>query len=278
MIELIRPQWPAPAWVQAVVTTRIGGMSQAPYSQCNLGLHVGDTVAAVEQNRAQLAEQLGLPAPVQWLNQSHGVAVAHYPADRLSENPFHNSSLNQSMQNPKKHGTSQPIVASTVSLPAQDADAFYTDQQGSPGAVMTADCLPVILVSEEERELAVVHAGWRGLARGVLAATLAHFRASPSDIIAWLGPAIGPRAFEVGEDVWEAFTQQQASLSAAFTRSSTNRWLADIYQLARAQLAALGVSRCFGGEFCTYTQADKFFSYRRDGETGRMATIAWIAD
>lgn len=240
--ELIIPDWPAPRGVRACSTTRIGGVSQMPYDALNLGAHVGDRPEAVLANRQRLVTLADLPTMPQWLNQVHGTQVV------------------------------------PLSSPASDVltgDAAYTNKPGLVCAVMTADCLPVLFCSDSGDEVAAAHAGWRGLCSGVLEATLNHFRVPATSVMAWLGPAIGPRAFEVGPEVREAFMAQNPAAADAFI-ANDNKFLADIYQLARLRLQAQGVTKIFGGDACTVTQADKFFSYRRDGTTGRMASLIWV--
>lgn len=241
-IELITPDWPAPDRVRACSTTRAGGVSMAPYAALNLGAHVGDQPAAVKENRQRLMAQANLPAQPQWLNQVHGTAVARLPL---------------------------------ASSDANTADAAYSDRVGAVCAVMTADCLPVLFCSEQGDEVAAAHAGWRGLCGGVLEETLRAFRAPASQTMAWLGPAIGPQAFEVGPEVRDAFMAQQAEAENAFIPYGS-KYLADIYQLARLRLRAQGVTRIYGGDVCTVSEPGKFFSYRRDGSTGRMASLIWL--
>ncbi|MEW6445507.1 MAG: peptidoglycan editing factor PgeF [Pseudomonadota bacterium] len=242
-LPVVVPDWPAPPGVRAVVTTRAGGVSRPPYDRLNLATHVGDDPAAVAANRRLLREALALPTDPLWLEQVHGVSVceADAPVERRC------------------------------------ADAAYTDRAGAVLAVLTADCLPVLFASRDGREIGVAHAGWRGLEAGVLEATLDRFSASPAEIIVWLGPAIGPAAFEVGEEVRAAFLAHDARAREAFAPSvRERRWLADLYRLARQRLAARGVTTVHGGGLCTAADAARFYSYRRDGVTGRMATLIWV--
>lgn len=241
-IELLTPEWPAPCSVRACSTTRVGGVSAAPYDSLNLGAHVGDLPESVQENRQRLVEGAGLPAMPQWLEQVHGTDVAHLPLRSLA----------------------------TVA-----ADAAYTDRPGAVCAVMTADCLPVLFCADAGHEVAAAHAGWRGLCGGVLEETLRRFHAPASQIMAWLGPAIGPQAFEVGPEVREAFMAQHVDAAQAFIPHG-GKYLADIYALARLRLQAQGVTRIYGGEACTVSEPSKFFSYRRDGSTGRMASLIWL--
>ncbi len=233
------PEWPAPPAVRALVTTRAGGVSRGPYASLNLADHVGDTAAAVAENRRRLCARL--PAEPLWLRQVHGSAV----------------------------------VDAAAAAPDAEADAALTRQPGTVCAVLTADCLPVLLCSRSGRTVCAAHAGWRGLAGGVLEAAVAALAESPEDLLAWLGPAIGPRAFEVGDEVRAAFLAAAPQAEAAFAPAAPGKWLADLYLLARQRLQAAGVVRIFGGGLCTFSDAARFYSYRRDGITGRMAALIW---
>jgi len=235
----IHPDWPAPPGVRAMTTTRQGGVSQGAWAGFNLGTRCGDDPAHVGRNRALLDGEL--PAPVRWLRQVHGTRVI-----RLTE---------------ALRGEPEP-----------EADAAVTFRPGCVCAVLTADCLPVFFCNRKGDRAGVAHAGWRGLAAGVLEATVEALDEDPSQLMAWLGPAIGPGAYEVGADVAEAFRDEYP---AGFTRRG-KRYLLDLYALARLKLAAVGVSSVHGGGFCTLTQSDRFFSYRRDGVTGRMASLIWL--
>jgi YfiH family protein len=237
------PDWPAPAAVHAVTTTRAGGVSTGAWSSMNPADHVGDTPSAVAANRAHLRAVLGLPAAPVWLQQVHG--------DR--------------------------VVDAATAGPRPEADAAWTDRPGVVCAVLTADCLPVVFADRAGSCVAAAHAGWRGLAAGVLEATVARLPAAPPDLLAWLGPAIGPAAFEVGGEVRAAFVDRDARAAGAFTPGAEGRWFADLHALARLRLAACGVTAVYGGGACTYSDAVRFFSYRRDGTTGRMATLVWLA-
>ncbi len=239
---MLIPDWPAPARVRACSTTRLGGVSNAPYDSLNLGNHVGDSPLHVQDNRQRLLATAGLPVMPHWLQQVHGTQV---------------------------------INLDQVSSDLLTGDAAYTTRQDRVCAVMTADCLPVLFCSADGDEVAAAHAGWRGLQAGVLEETLRHFRARPADILAWMGPAIGPQQFEVGGEVREAFLQVDPTADCAFVPRN-GKFLADIYQLARLRLAAAGVTQVFGGEYCTVSDSGRFFSYRRDGMTGRMATLIWL--
>ncbi|MBK4716419.1 MULTISPECIES: purine nucleoside phosphorylase YfiH [Tenebrionibacter/Tenebrionicola group] len=242
MINLIVPQWPLPAGVGACSSTRSGGVSVAPWDSMNLGAHCGDNTTHVEENRRRFYEAAGLPSQPVWLEQVHGTTVLS-----LNDKP--------------------PL--------SKRADASYTNKRGVVSAVMTADCLPVLFCNIAGTEVAAAHAGWRGLCGGVLENTIACFRDSPENIMAWLGPAIGPGAFEVGSEVREAFIEKEAKSSAAFCPAG-KKYYADIYLLARQRLSNLGVCQIYGGERCTFSEKEEFFSYRRDRITGRMASFIWL--
>lgn len=238
----IVPDWPAPARVRALVTTRGGGVSLPPYASLNLGDHVGDDPAAVAANRALLGRSL--PAEPLWLSQVHGTAVAD--ADR--------------------------------DPPGSIADASVARRPGTVCAVLTADCLPVLLCDREGSVVGAAHAGWRGLCEGVLEAVVGAMGVEPERLLAWLGPAIGPAAFEVGDEVRAAFIARDPAAAGAFRPGATaGKWLADLYALARQRLAGCGVADVYGGGLCTVSDAGRFFSYRRDGATGRFASLVWIA-
>lgn len=245
-LPLIRPDWPAPAAVRACVTTRAGGVSAPPYDALNLGAHVGDAADAVVENRARLRRLL--PAEPVWLNQVHGIEVADVDHDDVA--------------------SGAPPVA----------DAAVARQPGRVCAVLTADCLPVLLCDESGSVVAAAHAGWRGLLGGVLEATLERMAVPPHATLAWLGPAIGPQAFEVGDEVRAAFIAQEARASRGFVPAAqAGKWMADLYLLARQRLERAGVTRIHGGGLCTHSDAERFYSYRRDGQTGRLASLIWIA-
>jgi YfiH family protein len=242
MIELIVPNWPAPSQVKAYTTTRRGGHSQPPYNGLNLADHVGDDAEAVAANRTELVETLNLLLEPVWLKQVHGTSV-----------------LKANSKN--THGTS---------------DATFTTIYGQICVVMTADCLPVLFCNRVGTCVAAAHAGWRGLAGGVLEATLQRLNVPSKDILVWLGPAIGPQAFEVGNEVREAFMDFLPQAADAFKPTHKGYWLADLYLLARQRLAHQGVTAIYGGDFCTFTDAERFYSYRRNKITGRMASLIWL--
>jgi len=242
--QFIIPDWPAPANVRAAVTTRIGGVSHAPYDSFNLATHVGDDPATVRENRVRLRAASALPAEPLWLKQVHGVAVVD-----------------------AAQGGMEP-----------EADGAFAAQPGAVCAVLTADCLPVLLCNRAGTKVAALHAGWRGLAGGVIEAGVKALAHPGSELLAWLGPAIGPACFEVGPEVRAAFVLQDAQAVQAFHAAGEIKYLADIYLLARQRLQCLGVSAVYGGGFCTVANSARFYSYRRDGATGRMASLIWLAD
>jgi YfiH family protein len=240
--EFIVPDWPAPANIKALQTTRHGGISVAPYDSLNLGMHVGDVPLAVNRNRQSLAPLM--PSEPVWLEQVHGTVVTNADAANCVER----------------------------------ADASVAHQRGSVCVVMTADCLPVLLCDEDGTVVGAAHAGWKGLAAGVIESTVQAMDVAPHKLMAWLGPAISQAHFEVGGEVRDAFISHLPQAAEAFiAHGSESKYMADIYLLARQRLHALGVTRVFGGGRCTYAEADTFFSYRRDNVTGRMGTFIWLA-
>ena len=245
-VHILTPEWPAPPGVRAAFTLRSGGVSAPPFDSLNLGAHVGDEAEAVAENRRRLRTQLRLPEEPAWMEQVHGIDVLDL--DALA------------------HGGAARGVVS--------ADAALTRRAGRICTVQVADCLPVLLAARDGSAVAAAHAGWRGLAGGVLEATVQALAVEPGQLIGWLGPGIGAAHFEVGEDVRRAFVTHDAA-AAAFTSNQRGRWQCNLAALARARLAALGVAAVFGGEWCTYADAARFFSYRRDGRCGRMAALIW---
>lgn len=244
----IDADWPAPRGVRALATTRTGpGVSLPPFDAFDLGLRNGDDVAAVAENRQRLQALLQLPSPPRWLRQVHGTRVAVEP------------------------GEDEP-----------EADAAVTCTPGTVLAILTADCLPVVFAADDGSELSVAHAGWRGLAAGVLETTIAAMKAPLRGIVAWLGPAAGPGAYEVGEDVYDAFVSRDPRAGTAFAATRPGHWNVDLYALARQRLADAGVTAVHGGGLCTISDPARFYSHRRStvdgsGRTGRMATLAWIS-
>jgi polyphenol oxidase len=240
------PDWPAPSSVRALSTFRTGGVSSIPYASLNLGAHVGDAPSDVAENRRRLVHGAGLPVEPSWLVQVHGTAVA-----RLDE-------PGAELESP--------------------ADASIARRPGRVCAILTADCLPVLFAAESGAAVAAAHAGWRGLAAGVLEATVRALDAAPASLLAWLGPAIGPNHFEVGPEVREEFLRQDPAAARAFVPNLRGRFMADLPALARSRLARLGIHRVFGGEACTFGESGRYFSHRREGRTGRQATLIWLED
>lgn len=239
-LEVIRPDWDAPPNVFAFTTTRNGGFSEGPWRSLNCSKSGGDDPAHVAQNRRLLSELL--PDEPRWISQVHGTDVVSW------------------------EDAGQPGVT---------ADAIYSQRPGQVCAVLTADCLPVVFCDRGGTQVAVAHAGWRGLAAGVLEATVAKMKCEPAELMGWMGPAIGSEVFEVGPDVYDVFVNQNAEDVIAF-KPYRDRWLADLYQLARLRLARAGLGELSGGQYCTFSDDSKFYSYRRDGVCGRMATVAWL--
>lgn len=260
----ITPDWPAPANVRAAATLRSGGASRGVYESLNLGSHVGDDPAAVRENRERLRRALALPGEPLWLNQVHGSAVfdARARADGVSDTTRTGSGLDTSR-------------AARGDAPTADASISFAS--GQVCAILTADCLPILLCDRAGTRVAAIHGGWRGLASGVISATVAALEARSPDLIAWLGPAIEPEAFEVGAEVREQFIGVNPDYAAAFSENARGRWQADIYELARRELRRLGIDSIHGGGYRCFADRERFFSYRRDGQTGRMATLIWRA-
>jgi purine-nucleoside/S-methyl-5'-thioadenosine phosphorylase / adenosine deaminase len=233
--------WPAPSRVRTWQTTRAGGVSKGRYSSLNLGLHVGDDAAAVAANREHLRSRLDLPAEPVWLDQVHGRRLLKL--DRGETGP---------------------------------ADGAISSSEGKVLAVMTADCLPVFLTTRSGDIVAIAHAGWRGLAAGVLQAAVEAMARDPAGILAWLGPGISQDAFEVGDEVLRAFTGADPGSAAAFRRNERGRWQADLYALARRALNRAGVEAVFGAPACTFGEPGRYFSHRREAPCGRMASLIWL--
>lgn len=240
-LPFLVPDWPAHASVRAAMTTRAGGRSLAPFDSFNLGDHVGDDPAAVRENRVRLMSELNLAREPGWLRQVHGTRVVQLPAVGVA------------------------------------ADASISVEPELACVVLVADCLPVLFCDETGSVVAAAHAGWRGLAAGVLEMTVKALPVAPARLLAWLGPAIGPQHFEVGSEVRAAFVAHDAGAAAAFQPAATpGKWLADLYALARQRLQQSGLHRIYGGGLCTYSDAARFYSYRRDGACGRMAALIWL--
>jgi len=244
--EVLTPQWAAPPRVRAAFTLRRGGVSAGPYASLNVGAHVGDAPDAVHENRRRVGERLALPAPPAWIEQVHGVGVLELDA-----------------RGARGGG------------PA--ADAVIARGPGEVCVIQVADCLPVLFADTGGSAVAAAHAGWRGLCAGVLEATVNRLGVDPGALAAWLGPAIGARHFEVGAEVRAAFVTRDAEAAMAFAPNERGRWQCDLVALARQRLHALGVGAVAGGEWCTYADPARFFSYRRDGQCGRMAALIWLA-
>lgn len=238
----IRPEWPAPAKVRALATTRCGGYSAGPRASFNLAMHVDDDPDAVRRNRALLRKAANLPAEPMWLQQVHGTTVWS-----------------------GGHASIPPTADASVAKASRDICV-----------ILTADCLPVLLCDEAGAVVAAAHAGWRGLVGGVLATTIGTMAVAPARLMAWLGPAIEADAFEVGSEVREQFVARNPANGQAFKANTRGRWQADLYELARIELHSLGVRNVFGGGFATFADRDRFYSYRREQQTGRMASLIWL--
>ena len=240
-LELLQPDWPAPPNVVALQTTRSGGFSNQGYTSLNLAAHVGDDDRRVSSNRALLAQSCDLPAEPAWLEQTHSTRVINLDRER-----------------------------------DRQGDAAFTACPGTVAVVLTADCLPVLFCHRDGSKVAAAHAGWRGLVSGILERTVALMQAPPHELMAWLGPAIGPAKFEVGAEVLQAFVDEQAESAAAFSENRPGHYLADLYQLARLRLKRAGVDAISGGGLCTFADSDRFFSYRREKTCGRQASLIYI--
>jgi YfiH family protein len=241
MIETITPDWPAPARIRACCTTRRGGVSARPFDSLNLGMHVGDREADVMQNRRRLRAQLALPGEPEWINQTHGVGVVTLENDS-----------------------------------GRDADAAITRKPGRVAVVMTADCLPILLCNRDASEVAALHAGWRGLQAGIIQSTLAAMQSPRAQLLAWIGPGISQACFEVGEEVYAAFVDADGTTAACFSANRPGHWLCDLAGIAAALMYELGVAQVARSPHCSYRDAGRFYSYRRDAVTGRMASMIWI--
>ncbi len=246
-LAVIRPQWPAPPRVQAAFTVRGGGVSTGAYASLNVGAHVGDAPEAVSENRRRVCAYLALPGQPAWVEQVHGTDVLELDGGGHAD------------------------------AARQPADAVIARGAGTVCAIQVADCMPVLFAAADGTTVAAAHAGWRGLAAGVLEATVGRLGTDPATLIAWLGPAIGARHFEVGEEVRAAFVTRDAGAESAFVANDRGRWHCDLAALARRRLRALAVGAVFGGEWCTYADPARFFSYRRDGQCGRMAALIWLS-
>jgi len=247
--EIIAPEWPAAAGVRAAFTLRTGGVSVAPYDSLNMGAAIGDSPEAVAENRRRVRDALRLPAEPGWLEQVHGAQVVALGASA--------------------HGAGGGVAGAR-------GDASVAWGSGQVCAIRVADCMPVLFAAVDGSAVGAAHAGWRGLAGGVLEATVARMGVPASRLIAWMGPAIGQSNFEVGDDVRAAFMETDPAAASAFVANARGRWQCDLYALARRRLAALGVAGIYGGRWCTFAESERFFSYRRSGKCGRMAALIWI--
>jgi YfiH family protein len=252
-LQILTPEWPAPPKVHAAFTLRCGGVSAGPFDSLNLGAHVGDEAAGVAENRRRVRARLSLPEEPSWIEQVHGVEVIDLDAA----------------------APATPAAQHTRAAGMPVADAAISRRAGHVCVVQVADCLPVLLATRDGSAVGAAHAGWRGLAAGVLEATVKRLAAKPADLLAWLGPAIGAAHFEVGAEVRQAFVAHDAAAADAFAANARGRWQCDLAGLARRRLSALGIDEAFGGNWCTYADASRFFSYRRDGRCGRMAALIW---
>lgn len=242
MLDLILPDWPAPYWIKAYTTTRRGGFSHAPYNSLNIAMHVGDNLDDVSKNRQLLQNNLHLKKPITWLEQVHGNNV-------ISADHPNNSVV---------------------------ADAIYSKEEHTVCAIQTADCLPVLVCSSNNYCVAAIHAGWKGLSNGIIENTIEALALPTKDILVWLGPAIGPQAFVVGEQVLRSFIDKDPAAKTAFQLIGNKQWQANLYQLAQQRLHKLGITSIFGGHYCTFSDSIRFFSFRRNQITGRMLSLIWI--
>ena len=257
-LPIVLPNWPAPPGVRVATTTRRGGISAAPFDTFNLAAGIGDSPAAVAENRSCLTRALRLPEAPRWLKQVHGTRVVDA------------QSVGEPAATPSAGAPADPPVTLV------EADAIVARHPGPVCVVLTADCIPVVISDRNGSRVAIAHAGWRGLAAGVLETTVAALGGPSKALIGWLGPGIGVDHYEVSDDVRDVFLAHAPDDATAFVPSPPGCWLADLFELARRRLHRAGVVSVYGGEHCTFSDPDRFYSYRRDGATGRIATIAWI--
>ena len=257
-LPIVLPNWPGPPGVRVATTTRLGGISAAPFDTFNLATGIGDSPAAVAENRTRLTRALRLPEAPRWLKQVHGTRVVDA------------QSVGEPAAKPSAGAPADPPVTLV------EADAIVARHPGPVCVVLTADCIPVVISDRNGSRVAIAHAGWRGLAAGVLETTVAALGGPSKALIGWLGPGIGVDHYEVNDDVRDVFLAHAPDDATAFVPSQPGRWLADLFELARRRLHRAGVVSVYGGEHCTFSDPDRFYSYRRDGATGRIATIAWI--
>jgi YfiH family protein len=252
---ILTANWPAPKNIHAFTTLRNGmGVSKPPFDQFNLGnrnSEQGDDPVTVEKNRELLMQAFSLPETPHWLRQVHGIGVLRFDDTEERGGDYHQD---------------EPI-----------ADASVTSKKNNVLSILTADCLPALFCNVDGSEVAAAHAGWRGLANGVLENTVRAMHSKPEDIMVWLGPAAGPAAYEIGTEVRDAFVQYDKHADTAFVSTRQNHWKVDLYQLARMRLHGVGITRIHGADHCTISEADKFFSHRRDQQTGRMASLIWMS-
>jgi YfiH family protein len=280
---MLVPDWPAPPGVRAAFTLRTGGVSAAPYDSLNVGAHVGDAVDAVRENRRRVREALGLPGEPVWLQQVHGIdvldldvlGVGGVAVSREAGSARAVAGAARADESAGSAGPSGRGLANATTAEQPRADAAVARAVGAVCVIQVADCMPVLFAARDGSAVGAAHAGWRGLAGGVLERTVRALAVGPERLIAWLGPTISQRHFEVGDEVRAAFMSGDPASESAFVANARGRWQCDLYALARLRLAALGVSDVFGGGWCTYAEASRFFSYRRDGQCGRMAALIW---
>lgn len=242
MLDLILPDWPAPHWIKAYTTTRRGGFSHAPYNSFNIAMHVGDNLDDVSKNRQLLQNTLHFKRPITWLEQIHG----------------------------------NKAISADHSTNSVKADAIFSKKEQTVCAVQTADCLPLLVCSFNSYCVAAIHAGWKGLSNNIIENTIEALALPAKDILVWLGPAIGPQAFIVGKQVFRSFIDKDPATETAFQFIGNNQWQANLYKLAQLRLHKLGITSIFGGQYCTFSDNTRFFSFRRNQITGRMLSLIWI--
>ena len=278
MNAAVEAQWPVAGKVRAFTTVRHGaGSSLPPFDHFNLGNRTaadGDDPVTVERNRVELIERFALPSTPHWLRQVHGVEVLRFSAPSLAKAGEGWGGVASGIRGADAI-SSQPPLAFAGGGAEPVADASVTSVRGVVLAILTADCLPVIFTNEKGTEIGAAHAGWRGLANGVLEKTVEAMQSPAHDLIAWLGPAAGPQAYEIGAEVFDAFVAQDENAASAFVATRPGHWRVDLYALARQRLAKLGITRAHGGDLCTISDP-RFYSHRRDARTGRMATVVWM--
>ena len=255
MIKSIYPYWPAPSNIRAFTSTRSGGVSLAPFDSLNLGSRTGDELNNIVENRSRLIKSEKIPSEPYWLNQTHSTTVLDISEIQL-----------------------KPPTGMIGSTERFEADGSYTSQVNQVSVVLTADCMPVLFCSLQGDQVAAAHAGWRGLCHGILEETAKKFQCETNEILVWLGPAISAQKFEVGVEVKRQFEEQDANAHYAFKLidGKQQKYLADLYMIAKQRLNAIGITQIYGGNYCTYTERDLFYSYRRENKTGRMATMIWF--